>query len=60
MFAKRRPKYPGQIELPEWAPGSKEAEAKRRIDFARSQLDLWKNLLDAGLKGHLLSFYDAP
>ncbi|MDP9477008.1 MAG: hypothetical protein M3R38_15205 [Actinomycetota bacterium] len=58
MFSKRQPEYPWQMELPPWAPGARTTEAKRRADFARSQFDFWKTLLDEGMGSHPLLFYD--
>ena len=57
-FSKKLPEYPWQLELPERTPHAKETEAERRADFARSQFDFWKGLLDEGLGGHPLLFYD--
>ena len=58
LFGGKRPEYPWQMELPPWAPGAKTTEAERRADFARSQFDYWKTLLDEGLFDHPLLFYD--
>lgn len=59
LFASgKRPEYPWQLELPPWAPGAKGTEAERRADFARSQFDFWKTLLEEGMGGHPLLFYD--
>ena len=57
-FSEKLPEYPWQLELPERTPHAKETEAERRADFARSQFDFWKGLLDEGLGGHPLLFHD--
>ena len=58
LFAKRRPEYLWQLELPSWAPGAKETETDRRADSAAFLFEWEKCLCDEGQESNPRPFYD--